>query len=94
MSISTTMDSLAAIGSSRRTTWRGSLMGSDYLWAFAFLAPYIAVFPAFVIQPVAYGLWLGSSPSSYRALFADPVYPEAVINTLIYPGQGLIQRIA
>lgn len=86
MSISTTMDSPAAVKSSRKTTWRGGLMGTDYLWAFAFLIPYIAVFLAFVIYPVTYGLWLGSSPASYRALFADPVYPEAVINTLIYLG--------
>ncbi len=61
-------------------------MGSDYLWALAFLTPYIAVFLAFVIYPVGYGLWLGSNIASYKALFADPIYPETVLNTLIYLG--------
>ena len=61
-------------------------MGADYLWAFAFLTPYIAVFLAFVIYPVGYGLWLGSNIASYKALFADPIYPETVLNTLIYLG--------
>ena len=41
-------------------------------------------FVAFVIYPIGYGLWLGSDPASYRALFADPVYPRTVVNTLLY----------
>jgi len=60
------------------------LAGSDRLWAVAFATPYVAVFLAFVIYPVCYGLWLGSDPSRYQTLFADPVYPRTVINTLLY----------
>ena len=37
-----------------------------------------------MIYPICYGLWLGSDPASYRQLFADPVYPSALLNTLIY----------
>jgi multiple sugar transport system permease protein len=42
------------------------------------------VFLVFVIYPISYGLWLGSDPASYRALFSDPVYPRTVTNTLLY----------
>ena len=44
--------------------WRGGLQGSEFTWAVAFLVPYIAVFLAFVVYPVVYGLWMGSDPSS------------------------------
>jgi multiple sugar transport system permease protein len=89
MSISTTLGNAALTRRASRPAWRGGLLGTDYLWALAFVTPYIAVFVAFVIYPVGYGLWLGSDPSSYRALFADPVYPEAVVNTLIYLAIGV-----
>src|SRR4051794_34068553 len=68
----------------RRRFWRGSLQGSDYTWALAFLVPYVAVFLAFVIYPVAYGAWLGSAPRLYPELFADPIYQMTVVNTLLY----------
>jgi ABC-type sugar transport systems, permease components len=58
--------------------WRRQTLG------LAFVTPYVAVFVAFVIYPIGYGLWLGSDPASYRALFADPVYPRTVVNTLVY----------
>ena len=64
-------------------------MGADKIWAAAFITPYVAVFLAFVVYPVGYGLWLGSDPASYRALFADPVYASAVVNTLIYLAVGV-----
>ena len=72
-----------------REVWRAGLQGSDFAWAIAFVLPYVAVFLAFVVYPVAYGLWLGSDPRSYTALFSDPVYPETVINTLIYLAIGV-----
>jgi multiple sugar transport system permease protein len=89
MSISTTMDASVVSGRIRARARRGGLFGKDALWAFAFITPYLAVFFAFVLYPVGYGLWLGSDPASYRALFADPVYPEAVVNTLIYLAIGV-----
>jgi multiple sugar transport system permease protein len=63
--------------------------GSDAVWAVAFIVPYVAVFLLLVLYPVAYGLWLGSSPASYRALFADPIYLETVVNTLIFLAVGV-----
>ncbi|MGA3399601.1 MAG: sugar ABC transporter permease [Acetobacteraceae bacterium] len=89
MSISTTFDAARAAQRTHHTTWRGGLLGTDFLWGIAFIIPYVAVFLAFVIYPVAYGLWLGSDPASYRALFADPVFPSAVVNTLVYLAIGV-----
>src|SRR5690349_1190155 len=84
MAISSTIDRPTASGAAKRSTGRRALMGADRLWALAFVTPYIVVFVAFVIYPICYGLWLGSDPASYRHLFADPVYPSALRNTLIY----------
>ena len=72
-----------------RRVRRGGLQGSDYVWAVAFAVPYAAVFLAFVIYPILYGLWLGSQPELYHRLFDDPRYPTAVLNTLIYVGVGV-----
>ena len=43
--------------------WRVALPSPDVCWAVAFATPYAAVFLAFVLYPVVYGLWLGSSPA-------------------------------
>jgi multiple sugar transport system permease protein len=73
---------------SRRETrwhfWRGELKGSEYTWALAFIVPYIAVFLVFVAYPVVYGLWMGSEASLYKELFADPIYQNTVVNTVLY----------
>ena len=53
------------------------------------MLPYVAVFLPFVVYPVGYGLWLGRDPASYRALFADPIYCETVINTLLFLAIGV-----
>jgi multiple sugar transport system permease protein len=84
MAVTTTIDNAALAPVVSRPTRRTRLGGADRLWALAFATPYIAVFFAFVLYPVGYGLWLGSNPASYRQLFADPVFPSAVVNTLIY----------
>lgn len=67
-----------------RRAGRGGLYSADALWGFAFVVPYIAVLLAFVVYPVGYGLYLGSSPASYAALFADPIFVRTVINTLVF----------
>ena len=59
-----------------RRAWHGGLMGSEYVWAIAFALPYVAVFFAFVLYPIVYGLWLGSQPELYSELFADPALPD------------------
>jgi multiple sugar transport system permease protein len=87
--------SVADIGSSaaRRQSlwryWRGGLRGSEFTWAVAFIVPYIGVFLAFVVYPVAYGVWMGSQPSLYTELFSDPIYQSTVINTLIFLAFGV-----
>lgn len=72
-----------------RKIFGGGLQGSDQLWALAFVVPYVAVFLAFVIYPVGYGLWLGSHRASYTALFADPIYLRTVMNTLVFLAVGV-----
>lgn len=67
----------------------GHLKGVEYLWALAFVVPYVAVFLVFVAYPVVYGLWMGHNPALYGQLFADPVYINTVINTLIYLAVGV-----
>src|SRR3954449_330067 len=54
------------------------------VWGIVLLAPYILVFLAFVVYPIGYGLWLARHPASYVALYNDPVFAGAVVNTLIF----------
>jgi multiple sugar transport system permease protein len=63
--------------------------GADWRWAIAFAAPYAAVFCAFVLYPFGYALWIAGKPSLYAELFADPLYPQAVVNTLFFVGLGV-----
>ena len=84
MAVTSTIENSAlARAQSRSVGWR-RLTRSDRVWALAFATPYVLVFAAFVIYPIGFGLWLGSDPATYRQLFADPVYPSALRNTLIY----------
>ncbi len=69
--------------------WQGRLRGSEFTWAIAFVVPYIAVFLAFVVYPVFYGAWMGSSPRLYSQLFSDPIYQETVVNTLLFLAFGV-----
>ena len=48
-------------------------------WGLILIAPYVLVFLGFVLYPVGYGLWLARHPQSYADLFADPVFPRAVV---------------
>jgi multiple sugar transport system permease protein len=73
----------------RRPPWRFRLTGSDTTWAIAFVVPYVAIFAAFVVYPVIYGLWMGSSPSLYRLLFSDPRYLATLVNTLLFVAIGV-----
>jgi multiple sugar transport system permease protein len=72
-----------------RRAWHSGLQGSEYAWAIAFALPYAGVFFAFVVYPIAYGLWLGDQPALYADLFADPRYLNTVVNTLLYVGIGV-----
>jgi multiple sugar transport system permease protein len=68
---------------------QGSLKGSEYSWALAFVVPYIGVFLAFIVYPAVYGLWMGSQPALYRELFSDPIYQGTIVNTLLFVGIGV-----
>jgi multiple sugar transport system permease protein len=72
------------VSRSRRPPWFGRLQGSDTTWAIAFVIPYVAIFAAFVVYPIIFGLWMGSKPSLYGLLFSDPRYLSTVINTLLF----------
>jgi len=76
----------------RRTTTRRR--DREWIWAVAFALPYAAVFLALVLYPVGYGLWMGSRPALYAGLFDSPVYPAAVLNTLIYVGVSVNLKMA
>lgn len=73
-----------AFGQLRRPPWRVRLQGSDTTWAIAFVIPYVAVFAAFVVYPILYGLWMGSNPSLYGLLFSDSRYLTTAVNTLLF----------
>jgi len=63
----------------RRVRWSG-----ETAWGVAFVAPYVVLFAALVVWPVAYGLWLGASPRAFAILFADPIYLESAWNTVVF----------
>lgn len=96
MGTSTHVAGIGPAFSTRRLAHRGwhlGLQGPDFVWALAFLVPYIATFVLFVAYPIAYGLWMGSSPALYAQLFADPVYQKTVVNTLIFVLVGVNLRM-
>src|SRR5437899_1299148 len=53
---------------------------------FLFTAPLLILFAAFVIYPMAFGVWYALDADSYRALFSDPTFRQTVVNTLWYVG--------
>jgi multiple sugar transport system permease protein len=62
----------------------GGELTAEGLWGALFVVPYIAIFFLFVVYPVLYGLWLGSSPTSYVKLFGDPLYLRTLWNTFLF----------
>ena len=46
--------------------------------------PYLILFLAFVIYPVAYGFWLARHPDSYVKLMNDPVFGNSILNTALF----------
>ena len=84
-----TIDAPALRPARKRWAAPDRLQGSEAMWGIAFVLPYIAVFLAFVVFPVGYGLVLGSHLASYRALLADPIYARTIVNTLLYLAVGV-----
>ena len=64
-----------------RSRWRRRARTA---WGFVFTAPLLILFAAFVVYPLAMGVWYAADPDSYRALFADPVFRQTVANTFWY----------
>jgi multiple sugar transport system permease protein len=88
--MSATQQALAGRAAGSRPHVRnGPLISSEMTWAVAFALPYVIMFFAFVIYPIAYGLWLGGQPELYRQLLADPRYITTVVNTMLYVGIGV-----
>src|SRR3982074_3742809 len=54
------------------------------IWGLVLLVPYVLVFLAFVVYPIGYGLWLARHPASYVALYHDPIFARAAVNTLVF----------
>src|SRR6266446_10268398 len=73
----------------RRSSWHRHLHGSEFAWAIAFVVPYAAVFVAFVVYPIAFGLWMARDPALYRDLLANPRYARTVVNTALFVGLGV-----
>ena len=59
-------------------------ISDETFWGIVLLVPYFAVFALFVVFPVLYGVWLGSSPAAYRKLFQDPVFFSTIVNTVVF----------
>lgn len=91
--MSGTGEALVAAPSPIKGTGRASKLRSmraiETRWAIAFVAPYAAVFVAFVIYPVAYAVWLGGRPSLFVELVSNPLYLPTVVNTLFFVGIGV-----
>src|SRR5215211_6179333 len=59
-------------------------MSAWQVWGIVMIAPYVLVFLAFVLYPVAYGLWTARHPQSYVHLWEDPIFARSVVNTLAF----------
>ena len=59
-------------------------LSTPQVWGILLIAPYLLVFLAFVVYPVGYGFWLARAPSNYVALYNDPIFARAAVNTLIF----------
>ena len=53
-------------------------------WGRVLVVPYLLVFVVLVVYPVCYGLFLASDPTTYVALFNDPIFFRSLINTIIF----------
>jgi multiple sugar transport system permease protein len=77
ITISLSHDTVAATPLSAR-------LSTPLVWGIVLIVPYVLVFFAFVVYPVGYGFWLARQPSNYVALYNDPIFARAAVNTLIF----------
>jgi multiple sugar transport system permease protein len=67
-----------------RGTPLSARLSTPLVWGIVLIVPYVLVFLAFVVYPVGYGFWLARQPSNYVALYNDPIFARAAVNTLIF----------
>ena len=58
------------------------------------VVPYAVIFLAFVVWPVAYGVWLGADPAAFRRLLADPIYLRTAWNTAVFLAVAINLKLA
>ncbi len=73
-------------GGPRAPSRAARLLRSRTTHGFFFTAPLLVLFAAFVIYPMAFGIYYALDADSYRALFSDPTFRQTVVNTLWYVG--------
>ena len=78
-----------ALKEPRRPSRHGRLRAAEVRWGLAFIAPYVAVFLAFVVHPYAYVLWMAAEPSLYADLIDDRLFLPTLVNTLLFVGLGV-----
>ena len=81
MTATTTIDDAARRETPRRA---GFGLSQKQAWGLLFVAPYIAIFAAFVVFPVGYAFWLARDPQLYVELVKDPIFLRTAINTLVF----------
>jgi multiple sugar transport system permease protein len=67
-----------------RATPLSARLSTPLVWGIVLIVPYVLVFLAFVVYPVGYGFWLARQPANYVALYHDPIFARAAVNTLIF----------
>ena len=78
-----------ALKEPRQPSRHGRLRAAEVRWGLAFIAPYVAVFLAFVVHPYAYVLWMAADPSLYADLIDDRLFLPTLVNTLLFVGLGV-----
>src|ERR1700730_1318381 len=81
MTATTTIDAATRRETPRRT---GFALSQKQAWGLLFVAPYVAIFLAFVVFPVGYAFWLARDPHLYVELVHDPVFLRTAVNTLVF----------
>jgi multiple sugar transport system permease protein len=77
-----------------RSTAAGRGWSSEAVWGAVMVIPYAVIFLAFVVWPVAYGVWLGADPAAFRRLLADPIYLRSAWNTAVFLAVGINLKLA
>lgn len=58
----------------------------NWRWALALILPYLVLLVIFAVYPVIYELIQGLRPTQYQQLWQNPVYRDAIINTVVFVG--------